>query len=66
MAVAVKGGELLAFGSANPCTEEQYHTGSFTTYCGRSLAVVRAGEAGTVKVSATDDDLTGEAEIAIV
>ena len=66
MAVAVKGGELLAFGSANPCTEEQYHTGSFTTYHGRSLAVVRAGDAGTVKVSATDDDLTGEAEIAIV
>ena len=66
LTVTVEGGELLAFGSANPCTEEQYHTGSFTTYYGRALAVVRAGEAGSVKVSAAGGDLTGEAEIVIV
>jgi len=66
LTITVEGGELLAFGSANPCTEEQYHTDSFTTYYGRSLAVIRAGEAGSVKVSAADGDLTGEAEIAIV
>ena len=66
LTITVEGGELLAFGSANPCTEEQYHTGSFTTYYGRALAVVRAGEAGLVKVSAAGGDLTGEAEIAIV
>ena len=27
LTVKVDGGELLGFGSANPCTEEQYHTG---------------------------------------
>ena len=66
LTVTITGGELLAFGSANPCHEEQYHTGSFTTYYGRSLAVIRAGESGAIKVAAADGDLTGEAEIAIV
>ena len=65
LTVTVEGGELLAFGSANPCTEEQYHTGSFTTYYGRSLAIVRAGEAGAIKVTATDGRLSGTAEIAV-
>ena len=65
LTVTVEGGELLAFGSANPCTEEQYHTGSFTTYYGRTLAVVRAGEAGTVSIKASDGSMTGTAEIAV-
>ena len=42
---SVEGGELLAFGSANPCTEEQFHTGSYTTFYGRALAVVRSNGA---------------------
>ena len=54
ISVTVEGGELLAFGSANPCTAEEYHVGRFTSYYGRALAVVRAGESGqlTVTVSA--------------
>ena len=64
--VTVEGGELLAFGSANPCTEEQYHTGSFTTYYGRALAIVRAGESGTVKVNASDGRESVSAQIQIV
>ena len=64
LTVTVEGGELLAFGSANPCTEEQYHTGSFTTYYGRSLAIIRAGEAGTITIKATDGSMTDTAEIA--
>lgn len=48
--VSVTGGELLAFGSANPCHEEQYHTGTFTTYYGRALAIIRAGNSGSVKI----------------
>ena len=63
--VEVQGGELLAYGSANPCTEEQYHTGSFTTYYGRSLAVVRAGASGTMKVTATDGSMKDIAEIIV-
>lgn len=42
LSVLIEGGTLLAFGSANPCTEERYGDGCFTTYYGRSLAVVRA------------------------
>lgn len=41
LTVTVKGGELLGFGSGNPCHEEEYHTGTFTSYYGRALAVVR-------------------------
>lgn len=51
LTVTVEGGELLAFGSANPCTEEQYHTGSFTTYYGRALAVVRVTGSATITVT---------------
>ena len=65
LSVTVEGGELLAFGSANPCTEEQYHTGSFTSYYGRALAIVRAGESGTIQVNVTDGEKTGTAEIAV-
>ncbi len=66
LTVTVEGGELLAFGSANPCTEEQYHTGSFTTYYGRSLAIVRAGEAGTLTLSASDGKTSAVGQIQIV
>lgn len=51
LSVTVENGELLAFGSANPCTEEQYHTGSFTTYYGRALAVVRVAEHTVITVT---------------
>ena len=65
LTVSVEGGELLAFGSANPCTEEQYHTGSFTTFYGRALAIVRAGDAGQVVVKATDGEHTASAVIPV-
>ena len=51
LTVTVQGGELLGFGSANPCTEEQYHTGTFTTYHGRALAVVRVQQNCTITVT---------------
>jgi len=51
LTVTVEGGTLLGFGSANPCHEEQYHSGEFTSYYGRALAVVRAGRNCTVSVS---------------
>lgn len=63
LTVTVTGGELLAFGSANPCTEEQYHTGTFTTYYGRALAIVRAGQ--NTKITVTDDSETTTAEISV-
>lgn len=36
LTVTVEGGELSGFGSANPCHEEQYRTGTFNTYYGRA------------------------------
>ncbi len=65
LTVKVEGGELLAFGSANPRTEERYDSGSFTTYYGRALAVVRADKSGRVTVSATDGKQTGTAQIEV-
>lgn len=54
--VSVEGGELLAFGSANPKTEEDFLTGEYTTYYGRSQAVVKAcGE--QISIGVTGDGL---------
>ncbi|MCH4191122.1 MAG: DUF4982 domain-containing protein [Butyrivibrio sp.] len=39
--VTVEGGRLLGFGSACPRTTESYLEGSYTTYYGKSLAVIR-------------------------
>lgn len=39
--ISVEGGELLGFGSGNPCTEESYTSGEYTTYYGRAQAIVR-------------------------
>ncbi len=46
--VEVENGKLLAFGSANPRTEESYNTGSFTTYYGRALAIIEMGDKDTL------------------
>ena len=37
--------ELLGFGSGNPITDENYTKGTFTSFQGQALAVVRAGSA---------------------
>ncbi|MCQ2500108.1 MAG: DUF4982 domain-containing protein [Lachnospiraceae bacterium] len=60
--VSVIGGKLLGFGSANPCHEESYCTGSFTSYYGRALAIVKTDENSTIpcKVSVTGGDLHAE------
>jgi hypothetical protein len=58
-------GDLVAFGSARPCTEERYLTGVHTTFDGRALAVVRATGPGdiTLKVSSPDGELTAEVKV---
>ena len=62
VAVTVEGGELLAFGSANPRTEERFDAGKYTTYYGKALAVVRMG-AGDLKVTASDGKMSASAVI---
>ena len=36
----MEGAELLGFGSANPKTTERFESGTYTTYYGRSQAVL--------------------------
>lgn len=57
LTVDVQGGVLLAFGSANPCTEEQYDSGNFTAYYGRALAIVYASCVGEIRVGVAGDTL---------
>ncbi len=62
--VTVAGGELLAFGSANPRTEERFDAGIYTTYYGIALAAVRVGEGGSTKICFTGEK-TGTARVVI-
>ncbi|MGI5989481.1 MAG: glycoside hydrolase family 2 TIM barrel-domain containing protein [Lachnospiraceae bacterium] len=63
LTASVQNGELLAFGSANPRTEEPFHSGKYTTYYGHALAVVRAVASGTLTLCI---DGTPAAEIRVV
>ena len=51
LTVKAEGGELLAFGSANPRTEERFDEGTYTTYYGTALAAVRVRENTIVTVT---------------
>jgi hypothetical protein len=51
LTVSVEGGKLLAFGSANPRTEERYTDGSFITYYGKALAVIATDDAASMKIT---------------
>ena len=53
MRISVAGGELLAFGSANPRTEESYLAGEFTSFHGRTQAVIYVGNGEKLKICVT-------------
>ena len=61
--LSVAGGELLAFGSAIPRTEERFDSGSYSTWYGRAMAVIRAGKAG--KMTITVQSRTGKKQYAV-
>ena len=63
LTVTVEGGELLAFGSANPRTEERFDEGTYTTYYGVALAAVRVNENTVITV--TDGKETVSAAISV-
>lgn len=63
--VSVQNGQLLGFGSANPRTEERYHTGTFTTYYGQALAIVRASASGKLTLSVHSNHLNATAEVLV-
>lgn len=49
--VTVAGGELLGFGSANPRTEDCFDSGTYHTYYGMALAVIRVERNTTITVT---------------
>ena len=63
--VSVSGGELLGLGSANPKTENSFRGTCLTTWYGRGQAVVRAGEVGSLKITARGEHTDAECEIRI-
>ncbi|MBO6214466.1 MAG: DUF4982 domain-containing protein, partial [Lachnospiraceae bacterium] len=58
--LAVENGTLLGFGSACPYQPNGYLNDTADTYYGEALAVIRVGEPGELKVSATDEGRTVE------
>ena len=61
--IEAQNGELLAFGSANPCSEEDIHCGEYHTYYGKALAIIKATGAGTMKVKASAVSMENEITI---
>lgn len=58
--VTVENGTLLGLGNANPKNPEAYDGNTCTTYYGRALAVVRAGESGTTTVRLSTGNYANE------
>ena len=64
--VAIAGpGELLGFGSADPCTEATFGEPTRDTFRGRALAVVRPTGAGTITVTASAPGCAAREAVAI-
>ena len=55
--VQVEGAQLLGFGSQTLITTNTFQSGIYPTAYGRSLAVLKAKQAGTVKVTVSGEGL---------
>ena len=64
--VTVEGGKLRALGSACPYYERSYLDSSCDTYYGEALAIVEAGETGTLRLHASDGRLSAVTEMEII
>ena len=64
--VTVEGGRLRALGSACPYYERSYLDSSCDPYYGEALAIVEAGEAGTLRLQASDGSLSAATEMKII
>ena len=65
LSVQVEGGRLLGLGSACPYYELSYAGSVADTYFGEALAIVEAGESGSVRLHAAGEGLAASAEVAI-
>ncbi len=66
LTATVTGGTLLGFGSANPRTEDQYTTGACSTYYGRAMAVVLAGDDGEIALTVSDGKQSASVTIPVI
>lgn len=64
--VTVEGGKLMGLGSACPFYELDYRGSKADTYYGEALAIVEAGDEGTMTLTATDGKLTASTSVPIV
>ena len=64
--VTVEGGKLRSLGSACPFYERSYLDSSCDTYYGEALAIVEAGETGTLRLHASDGRLSAVTEMEII
>lgn len=55
MKIDVENGRLMGFGNACSYNEDGYWRNTAKTYYGEALAVIRAGESGSVQVTVTDE-----------
>ncbi|MDO4284853.1 MAG: glycoside hydrolase family 2 TIM barrel-domain containing protein [Eubacteriales bacterium] len=62
MQIRVENGTLLGFGNACPYNPDGYWKESATTYYGEALAVVRAAQEESVRITVTDEDGAHELE----
>ena len=66
LSVSVKNGELVGFGSAKPNPEVSFLEGTYPTYYGKAMVVVRGTQAGNLKIKVSDSKgLEGTAEIIV-
>ena len=63
--VAVENGTLEGLGSACAYVEGNYAQDTVDTYYGEAMAVIRAGETGTVKITVSDEEKTYTREIPV-
>ena len=64
--VTVEGGKLVGLGSACPYYELSYLDTKADTYYGEALAIVEAGEAGAVILTATDGKQTAKTAVTVL
>ena len=64
--VTVEGGKLIGLGSACPYYELSYLDTKADTYYGEAMAIVEAGEAGTVILTATDGKQTAKTAVTVL
>lgn len=66
LTVSVEGaGHIQGFGSSDPCSEQLFGTGTFTTYYGRSLLVVKKDRSGKIQINISGDGIEVSREITV-